>query len=53
MDMEPRILFALAEAAEKYQVFGAMNTCITRFQYACPFINNRKVDLIVEHFKAN
>ena len=30
MDMEPGILFALAEAAEKYQVFGAMNTCITR-----------------------
>ena len=31
MNMEPDTLFVLAEAAEKYQVFGAMNTCITRF----------------------
>ena len=30
MDMKPTVLLALAEAAEKYQVFGAMNTCITR-----------------------
>lgn len=31
MNMDPNILFPLAEVAEKYQVFGAMNTCITRF----------------------
>ncbi|KAF8956591.1 hypothetical protein BDZ97DRAFT_1851067 [Flammula alnicola] len=30
IDMEPSMLFAVAEAAEKYIVFGAMNTFITR-----------------------
>ena len=39
MDMEPGILFALAEAAEKYQVFGAMNTCITSGNRASNYTN--------------
>ena len=30
--MEPEIFFAVAEAAEKYIVFGAMNTFITHMQ---------------------
>jgi len=32
MDIEAETFFAIAEAAEKYIVFGAMNTCITRMQ---------------------
>ncbi|KJA14455.1 hypothetical protein HYPSUDRAFT_49171 [Hypholoma sublateritium FD-334 SS-4] len=45
MNMKPDILFPLAEAAEKYQVFGAMNTCITRFyqlikQYPLEILNH-------------
>jgi hypothetical protein len=34
LDMEPRLFFAVAEAAEKYIVYGAMNICLTRMQYA-------------------
>lgn len=29
MKMEPNLFFRVAEAAEKYAVFGAMNVCLT------------------------
>jgi hypothetical protein len=34
MQMEPNLFFKVAEAAEKYAVFGAMNLCVTWMQYA-------------------
>jgi hypothetical protein len=37
MTMKPEIFFAVAEAAEKYIVSGAMNTCITRMKWALLF----------------
>jgi len=33
MDLEPKLFFAVAEAAEKYIVYGAMNTFLTRMQW--------------------
>jgi hypothetical protein len=30
--MEPSLFFAVAEAAEKYIVYSAMNVCLTRMQ---------------------
>lgn len=41
--------FPLAEAAEKHQVFGAMNTCFTRLEYVY-FKYVRSPTLIVDHF---
>jgi hypothetical protein len=40
LDMEPRLFFAVAEAAEKYIVYGAMNICLTRMQYAFLYQSN-------------
>ena len=36
MDVKPDVLFAVAEAAEKYLVFGAMNICLSRMECAFP-----------------
>jgi len=33
MDLEPELFFAVAEAAEKYIVYGAMNIFLTRMQW--------------------
>lgn len=33
MKMEPNLFFRVAEAAEKYAVFGAMKVCLTWMQY--------------------
>jgi hypothetical protein len=33
MDLEPKLFFAVAEAAEKYIVYGAMNIFLTRMQW--------------------
>jgi hypothetical protein len=33
VDMEVPLFFEVAEAAEKYVVYGAMNTCVTYMQY--------------------
>jgi len=33
MDLEPNLSIAVAEAAEKYIVYGAMNTFLTRMQW--------------------
>jgi hypothetical protein len=40
LDMEFSLFFDVAEAAEKYVVYGAMNTFATRMQYArfCPLV---------------
>jgi hypothetical protein len=35
LNMKPRFFFAFAEAAEKYIVYSAMNTCLTRMKYVC------------------
>jgi len=32
VDVRSEIVFAVAEAAEKYVVFGAMNTCLSRME---------------------
>ncbi|KAF8159394.1 hypothetical protein B0H34DRAFT_401999 [Crassisporium funariophilum] len=45
VDMDHKTLFAVAEAAEKYIVFGAMNICITRMyqvyeQYPIEVLNH-------------
>jgi len=33
MNLNAKVFFKLADAAEKYIVYGAMNTCFTRMQY--------------------
>jgi hypothetical protein len=36
VDVQPEVLFSVAEAADKYLVFGAMNICLSRMECAFP-----------------